>query len=222
MRTQFHDSLDQLATLLRLMCRHDLTAIDAATDAVLRADVGSAESVIDTAAIVATLGEECENTAVSLLALQAPVAGELRQVVTAIQLGGELTRMAALAEHIALTARRRHPKHAVPESVRPIVARMGSAAVGIVRGALEVLDTRDPHKAAALTELDDVMNGVHRELLTAILSNDWAESTTAVVDLTLLGRYYERFADRAAEVGRRTIFMTTGQNPDTWIPDQGA
>jgi phosphate transport system protein len=81
-----------------------------------------------------------------------------------------------------------------------------------------VLASGDPHDAAALDGQDDTMDRLHHDLLTAVLADDWTGGTTAAVDLTLLGRYYERFADHAAEVGRRTIFLATGESSDNWSP----
>ncbi|WP_181725745.1 phosphate signaling complex PhoU family protein [Nocardia gipuzkoensis] len=123
MRTRFHEDIDKLAAGLEAMCLRDRSAIAAATHALLDADLQQAEHAIDLCADIATAGQECEHAAVRLLALQAPVAGELRQVVTAVQIVGDLTRIGALAEHIAEIARRRHPEPAVPDSVRPILAR---------------------------------------------------------------------------------------------------
>ncbi|WP_039804307.1 phosphate signaling complex protein PhoU [Nocardia araoensis] len=211
MRTRFHEDLDQLADRLQAMCLRDRNAIATATNALMSADLELSEQAIDTCREIETLREECEQAAVSLLALQAPVAGELRQVVAAIQLVGDLVRMATLAEHIANVARRRHPEHAVPETVRPLVARMGAAAIAMATSAAAVLGSRDLDDAAQLDGRDDTMDHLHQQLLAAILADDWNGGTTAAVDLTLLGRYYERFADHAVQVGRRTIFMATGQ-----------
>ncbi|MET8650485.1 phosphate signaling complex PhoU family protein [Nocardia aurea] len=216
MRTEFHDNLDHLAGQLQVMCRRDRDAVAVATDALLAADVGLAEQALDLCGDLDVLRDRIETTAVSLLALQAPVAGELRQVVTAIQLAGHLTRMGVLTGHIADIARRRHPLPAIPEPVHPIVAGMGAAAVAIADGAIEVLGSGDPHEAAALDDQDDVMDGLQHDLLTAVLAPEWTEGISAAVDLTLISRYYERFADNAVEVGRRTIFMATGQTPETW------
>lgn len=216
MRASYHESLDQLAAQLQEMCRRDRTAIATATNALLQADLEIAEQVIDSCREIDTLRDGCEQAAVTLLALQAPVASELRRVVTAIQLVGDLARMGALAEHIANIARRRHPDCAVPDAVRPVVTRMGAAAIAIATSAAAVLGSRNPHHAAELDGQDDIMDRLHHDLLTAVLADDWTAGTTAAVDLTLLGRYYERFADHAVQVGRRTIFMATGETPDSW------
>ncbi|WP_433527257.1 phosphate signaling complex protein PhoU [Nocardia pseudovaccinii] len=216
MRTRFHENLDQLAAQLQAMCQRDRTAIATATNALLRADLELAEQAIDICRDLDTQRDHCEHGAVTLLALQAPVAGELRQVVTAIQLVGDLARMGVLSEHIANIARRRHPDCAIPESVQPIVARMGAAAIAMATSAVAVLGSGDPGDAAALDSQDDTMDRLHHDLMAAVLGEDWADGTTTAVDLTLLGRYYERFADHAVQVGRRTIFMATGELPDDW------
>ncbi|MBF6302813.1 phosphate signaling complex protein PhoU [Nocardia amamiensis] len=217
MRTRYHKDLEQLANLLHELCLRDRAVVATASNALINADLEQAERAIDLGRGITAMSEACEREAVRLLALQAPVAGELRRVVTAVQLVGDLARMGALAEHIAVVARRRHPAHAVPEPVRPLIARMGAAAVAMAGGAAAVLESGDPGDAAQLDSADDAMDRLHQELLTRVLGEDWSHGTTAVVDLTLLGRYYERFADHTVEVGRRTIFMATGQSPDEWM-----
>ncbi|MFG3620940.1 phosphate uptake regulator PhoU [Nocardia sp. NPDC047654] len=219
MRTRYHDHLEQLAGQLRVMCARNREAIAMATDALLGADLELAERTIDYCAETVAMREDTEHAAVTLLALEAPVAGELRRVVTALRLVDDLTRMSTLTEHIARTARRRHPADAVPEPVRELVSHMGETAVDLADAAVGVLTTADPGDAADLDARDDTMDDLHRDLLAAILAEGWDNGTAAAVDVTLLGRYYERFADHAVEVGRRTLYMTTGRRPeDTALP----
>ena len=80
--------------------------------------------------------------------------------------------------------------------------------------AQEVLLTKDPEKAARIREEDDAMDDLHRHLFTVLMDRDWKHGVAAAVDVTLLGRFYERFADHAVEVARRVIFQVTGHNPD--------
>ncbi|WP_328821009.1 phosphate signaling complex protein PhoU [Nocardia sp. CY41] len=213
-RTRYHDHLEQLADQLRVMCARNREAIAMATEALLGADLELAERTIDYCAETVAMREDTEHAAMTLLALEAPVAGELRRVVTALQLVDDLTRMSALTEHIARAARRRHPADAVPEPVRTLVTHMGETAVDLADAAVGVLTTADPGDAADLDARDDTMDDLHRDLLAAILADEWDNGTAAAVDVTLLGRYYERFADHAVEVGRRTLYMTTGHRPD--------
>jgi phosphate transport system protein len=77
-----------------------------------------------------------------------------------------------------------------------------------------VLLSRDPEKAARISEEDDAMDDLHRHLFTVLRDRDWRHGVAAAVDVTLLGRFYERFADHAVEVARRVIFQATGQFPD--------
>ncbi|MFD6216429.1 phosphate signaling complex PhoU family protein, partial [Nocardia salmonicida] len=147
MRTRFHEDLEQLADQLHMMCLCDRAAIAAATDGLLDADLEQCERAIEICQKLDTLRDQCEHTAVALLALQSPVASELRKVVTAIQLVSNLHRMGALTEHIANIARRRHPEHAVPASMAPIMARMGAAAVAMATAAAAVLVSGDPDDA---------------------------------------------------------------------------
>ncbi|MBB5912249.1 phosphate transport system protein [Nocardia transvalensis] len=219
MRALYHENLRQLTELLHAMCLRDRAAVEAATDAVVNANIEQAEAAIDIAAEVETMQQSAEQEAIRLLALQSPVAGELRQVVTAIQLTGNLQRMGALAGHIATSARRRHPGQAIVDSVRPLVARMGSTAADIATSAADVLDSGDPAAAATLDSQDDAMDRLHERLLATVLDHEWDAGITTAVDVTLLGRYYERFADNAVEVGRRTIFLATGETAENWTPD---
>ncbi|HET6735175.1 phosphate signaling complex PhoU family protein, partial [Mycobacterium sp.] len=80
--------------------------------------------------------------------------------------------------------------------------------------AQEVLVTRDPEKAARIQEEDDAMDDLHRHLFTVLMDREWKHGVAAAVDVTLLGRFYERFADHAVEVARRVIFQVTGKHAD--------
>src|ERR1700759_4627378 len=99
-----------------------------------------------------------EENAFVVLALQAPVAGDLRSVVSGIQIVADIDRMGALALHVAKIARRRHPNHVLPEEVNGYFAEMGRLAVALGAATKEVLDSRDPDRAAKLREEDEAMD----------------------------------------------------------------
>ena len=214
MRTAYHEQLDALTNRLAEMCGLAGVAMERATQALLQADLPLAEQVITDHDHIATLSARAEEDAFVLLALQAPVAGDLRAVVSSIQIVADVDRMGALALHVAKIARRRHPQHALPEEVNGYFAEMGRVAVDLGHSAQEVLLTKDPEKAARIREEDDAMDDLHRHLFTVLMDRDWKHGVAAAVDVTLLGRFYERFADHAVEVARRVIFQVTGQNPD--------
>ena len=203
-----------LTNRLAEMCGLAGIAMERATQALLQADLPLAEQVITDHDQIATLSARAEEDAFVLLALQAPVAGDLRAVVSSIQIVADVDRMGALALHVAKIARRRHPQPALPEEVNGYFAEMGRVAVDLGHSAQEALLTKDPEKAARIREDDDAMDDLHRHLFTVLMDRDWKHGVAAAVDVTLLGRFYERFADHAVEVARRVIFQVTGHNPD--------
>jgi phosphate transport system protein len=214
MRTAYHEQLDALSTQLGEMCGLAGAAMERATQALLQADLVLAEQVITDHEQIAAMSARAEESAFVLLALQAPVAGDLRAIVTSIQIVADVDRMGALALHVAKIARRRHPQHALPEEVNGYFAEMGRVAVELGNSAQDVLVTRDPEKAARIQEEDDAMDDLHRHLFTVLMDREWKHGVAAAVDVTLLGRFYERFADHAVEVARRVIFQVTGSHPD--------
>ncbi|MFI5780220.1 phosphate signaling complex protein PhoU [Nocardia sp. NPDC051570] len=213
MRVIYNEQMADLATLLGEMAGLAGSAMEQATQSLLQADLTLAEQVISEYDRIAEMNTLAEEKAFALLALQAPVAGDLRQVVSAIQIVGDVNRMGALALHVAKVARRRHPNHALPEAVNGYFAEMGRIAVNMGAAAKEVLETRDPERAAQLTEDDEAMDDLHRHLFTLLMDREWKYGVAAAVDVTLLGRYYERFADHAVEIGRRVVFLVTGVLP---------
>jgi phosphate transport system protein len=214
MRTAYHEQLSDLAEQLGTMCGLAGIAMERATQALLQADLVVAEQVITGHEKIASMSARAEESAFVLLALQAPVAGDLRAIVSSIQMVADIDRMGALALHVAKIARRRHPQHALPEEVNGYFAEMGRVAVDLGNSAQEVLLSRDPEKAARIREEDDAMDDLHRHLFSVMMDKEWRHGVAAAVDVTLLGRFYERFADHAVEVARRVIFQVTGRTTD--------
>ncbi|GEM34427.1 phosphate transport system regulatory protein PhoU [Nocardia neocaledoniensis NBRC 108232] len=213
MRVIYNEQMADLANLLGEMAGLAGQAMEQATQSLLQADLALAEQVIGEQDRISVMISEAEEKAFALLALQAPVAGDLRQVVSAIQIVNDVNRMGTLALHVAKVTRRRHPNHALPEAVNGYFAEMGRIAVNMGAGAKEVLETRDPERAAQLNQDDEAMDDLHRHLFTLLMDREWKYGVASAVDVTLLGRYYERFADHAVEIGRRVIFLVTGVLP---------
>ncbi|GAA4383069.1 phosphate signaling complex protein PhoU [Tsukamurella soli] len=214
MRTAYIQQMGAFNDTLGDICGRSGVAMEKATNALLQADLAIAEEVITEHDEIRKLSKRAEEEAFTLLALQAPVAGDLRVVVSGFQIVADVDRMGALALHVAKVARRRHPKRALPEEVNGYFAEMGRLAVELAYSAREVLLTQDPHQAAEIEEQDDAMDDLHRHLFTVLMDRDWKHGVAAAVDVTLLGRYYERFADHAVAVGRRVVFQSTGVVPD--------
>ncbi|AZG45698.1 Phosphate-specific transport system accessory protein PhoU [Gordonia insulae] len=217
MRTAYHEQLEGLNTILGEMCDLAGAAMARATQALLQADLAVAEEVITDNDRMNELSARAEEQAFALLALQAPVAGDLRGIVSGFQIVADVDRMGALALHVAKVARRRHPAKALPEEVNGYFAEMGRLAVQLAQTAREVLTTQNPQDAIRLQEDDDAMDDLHRHLFTVLMDREWSHGVAAAVDVTLLGRYYERFADHAVLIGRRVVFQATGQTPEQYL-----
>ena len=210
MRTAFHEQLDALTAAIADMCGLAGQAMQDATQALLAADAALAERVIGGHDEMMSNVVRAEQDAFTLLALQAPVATDLRVVVASLRNVADADRMGALAMHVAKIVRRRHPAHAIPEEVNSLFAEMGRIAVDLGNAAKDVVQSGDPRKAAQLDHDDDAMDDLHRQLFGVLMDPEWKYGVAAAVDVTLLGRYYERFADHAVETGRRVIFQATG------------
>lgn len=214
MRSSYHEELDSVLEQLVHMASLVETAIREASEALVTADLTKAEAVISEDAALDTLHEQLEYKCLSLLMLQAPVAGELRIVVSAIRVVFELARMGDLAAHIAKVARLRYPNHAVPADLEPNFAEMARIAEKMISLARNTLGEHDAEEALRLAEIDSKIDELRRQHFEVVLDENWEGTVEQAVDVALLGRYYERFCDHAVAVGRRVIYLVTGEVPE--------
>ncbi len=201
MRVTYHQQLAELTTVLSGMCDLSGQLMARATAALLSADLAVAERVISDHADIVALSAQAESAAFGLLARQSPVAGELRLVVGAFRVIADIDRMGSLALHVAKMARRRHPATAVPADVAGYFGEMGRLAVHIATETSQLISSENPGPADRLQRDDDAMDDIHRHLFTVLIDRDWGYGVQAAVDITLLSRYYERFADHAVQIG---------------------
>ena len=213
MRDGYAETLNLLASNLSDMSRIAEKAMIDATQSLLTADIVLAEKTIESRDEIDLLAVEWEHNAFGFLALQAPVAHDLRRVVSGINLVADLQRMGGLAVHIAELTRRRHPAHVLPPEVEGVFEEMGRVAVAQAEATQRVLETRDAELAANLRIQDEEMDELHRSLFLLTSAPDWPHGVPAAVDITLLGRFYERYSDHTVEVAKRVIFLVTGERP---------
>ena len=211
MREAFHENLRTISDQLVEMTRLASSAMTRATTALLDADVHLAESVIAADKQIDAVREQLDALAVDLLARQQPVATDLRMVVTSMRMSSDLERMGDLARHVAKVARLRYPDSAVPAELRATILQMGQVAERIVAKAGSIIAARDIEAAKEIERDDDEMDALHRELFAHLVDGTWSHGTESAVDMTLLGRYYERFADHAVSVATRVIYLVTGE-----------
>jgi phosphate transport system protein len=214
MRDTFHDELDQIGTELVDMSRMVASAMSRATSALLNADIALAEQVISDDLKVDESYRDLDERALDVLARQQPVATDLRTIITTLRIIADLERMGDLAQHIAKVARMRYPVSAVPPELQSTISDMGDVAGKVVAKATAVIATQDASTAIELEKDDDAMDTLHRTLFATLLADDWSHGIEPAIDITLIGRYYERFADHAVSVARRVVYLVTGEMPE--------
>ncbi len=211
MRNAFHEDLDKISDQLVEMTHLAGSAMARATTALLDADVHLAESVIAADHQLDEIRSSLDELSIDLLARQQPVATDLRIVVTSMRMSSDIERMGDLARHVAKVARLRYPESAVPDSLHAHILQMGQVAERIVAKAGSIIASKDTDSAISLEKDDDAMDELHRALFASLLAEKADFSAETLVDLTLLGRYYERFADHAVSVARRVVYLVTGE-----------
>lgn len=214
MRTVFHSKLDDFSDQLIRFCETNTRLLERATIALLEGDELAAIEVIDGAAELEELREVSEQHAFELLLLESPVARDLRQVVSGIYIVEHFTRMSALAGHIARVARRRHPQPVVPEPIIPVIRDLARRDLAMATHLRELLTTKDVERALSLDSDDDAVDALHSALMKQISAEDWPHGSVAAVDLALLARYYERFADHTVSIANRVVYLATGERPE--------
>ena len=213
MRNAYYDQLDAVIDELVTMTHEVGDAVQQATRALLESDAEIAEQVISHDAHIDSERERIEELSFELLALQQPVAGDLRMLVAALRMVSDLERMGDLSVHVAKIARLRIPESAVPQDMLPTVRRMAEVAEEMVRKVEDVIANRDVEAAIELERCDEEMDQLRRSSFRQMLSDDWPHGVEPAIDMALLGRYYERIADHAVSLARRVVFLVTGQHP---------
>lgn len=182
-----------------------------ATSALMSKNLPLAEEVITFDEKIDTVQHDLDARIIDIIARQQPVASDLRALVTALRMSADLERMGDLAHHVAKVVRLRHPAAAVPDQLMSLIESMGVTAEKIAAKTGVVISTRDTTLAAQVEKDDDEMDLLHRQLIGVLIAPTWEHGVETAIDLTLLGRYYERFADHAVSVSRRVYFLVTGK-----------
>lgn len=214
MRNAYHEQLDTIQLRLVDMTQAVSIAMALASRSLLERELHLAEQVIANDAAIDEMNRDIEDQSLELMALQNPVASDLRAVMNAARMSSTLERMGDLAAHVAKVARMRYPDTAIPEFVRPILSGMADAAIRSVTHAGQVIVNKDPQGAEELVLLDDELDTLNRQLYATLLSPDWTLGVDRALDLALLARFYERFGDHAVSLARRVHQEVTGHRMD--------
>ena len=211
MRDLFQEELVAINNDISQMADLVSKAINKATESLLFADREIAERVIESDVLLNDLAAALDERCTVLTAKQQPVATELRSILASMRIASSMERMGDLAVHVAKSARLRYPARAVPDELVETFRTLGHLAEELTLQLSRLVTNPDITLAQDIQRADDKVDALHRELFRIVLSPDWSHGVEAAVDVTLLSRYYERFADHAVSVARRIIHVLTGE-----------
>jgi phosphate transport system protein len=210
-RSVFQDELDNVSQSLVDLTTMVSASVVKASKAFQTADLNLAEEVIATDIKIDDYQHDLDARIIDIIARQQPVASDLRALVTALRMSADLERMGDLSHHIAKVARLRHPNSAIPNDLLLAFTEMGHVAEKLATKVATVITTRDTDMALQVEKDDDEMDVLHKKVISGIIGSNPVLSLDVAIDLTLLGRYYERFADHAVSVARRVYFLVKGE-----------
>jgi phosphate transport system protein len=210
-RKRYHEQLDDMKQGTVRLAAMAIEEIAAGTRALLDADLAAAERVVASDKDMDVLTHAIEEQAYVVLARQSPLASELRTVIAILRVIHEIERCGDLIVNVAKATRRLYP-HALDPKVRGLLERMGSQAADQLRLAINAFSDADVGEAAALEDMDDVMDDLQKTLFRAIFAAGAPDEAALqrAVQVALVGRYYERIADHAVNVSDKVRFMVTG------------
>ncbi|MBC3186956.1 PhoU family transcriptional regulator [Corynebacterium sp. zg-331] len=217
MRTAYRERLDAFSRDLVAMCELVDAVLAKASRALLRSSLQAAEEALSVKEQVANIAARCESRAMELLAVEGSRTRDLRQVVSSIHIVEDFRRMAALAMHIASTARRRHPHRVIPRDQEENFAQFARLAADMAAKTRALLGEPNARAAAALSLDDDSIDALHQAVMDDLTHQRWNGSLTQAVDAALICRYYERYADHCVSVAARVIYLTTGMTRSEYL-----
>ena len=213
-RRTFHAEIDEISDLIVQLAARAGDAVARATEALLNYDLVEAQQIIDDDDYIDVIAIEVEEKCQSLLALQQPMAGDLRQILAAMWITAELERTGGLACNICKGARRMF-RTELPPKLRGLIAEMSGEAIRLIRLSVDSYYERDVGLASALDDIDDRLDSLHRTFVRTLLevSRTHDLDVQPAVQLALIARYYERIGDHAVNVSDRVRYMVSGVMP---------
>ncbi len=215
LRKTFHEELESIKNGIIRMAGRVSEAIVRGTDAFLAGDMAEAESLIGNDDVIDAMSIELEERCYQVLALQQPMASDLRAITGALWINGEIERCGDLMSNICKAARRMHGSTINP-SVRGLIQQMSDEAGRLFRLSIDSYIEGDSGLASALDDIDDRLDELNEETTKAVLfghTNSEMELNVSV-QLSLVCRYYERIGDHSVNIGERVSYIVNG-----WMPE---
>ena len=207
----FDEDLGQLRALISEMGGRAEAAITGSLEALVNRDLESAALIVEGDRKIDELEAEIERRVVRLIALRAPMADDLREVLAALKIAGVVERMGDYAKNIA----KRAPllQDARGMEAMSVLPEMGKVATEMVRNVLDAFVLRDAEAAVAVSArdraVDDFYNSLFRTLLTHMMENP--HNITASTHLLFIAKNIERIGDHATNVAEMVYYAATGR-----------
>ena len=209
----FHEQLDQLKQRLFDMSAHAEALVELSVDALLRHDTAKAETVLANDKEIDKAEVEVEGLAISLLALQQPMAKDLRFIISAIKIASDLERVGDHAVNIAQSALRlaEMKSDITPD---PEIEEMARRARAMLADALDAFVRSDGALGREVCLRDDQVDALHDSLFRILLTHMMEDQTTisAALELFLVSRNLERVADLATNIGEDAVYLAEGKS----------
>ncbi len=214
-RVVYHRELDELAAGVLRLGAMACETIPQGTEVLLGGNLSDAQAIIDADDEIDALSVELEEKCYSIIALQGPMAGELRRLIAIAKLVAEIERSADLMVNVCKAARRMFGAPLTPR-IRGVLASMGKESNKLLRLSLDAFADENASLGLALADIDDELDQLNREIVEAIFEAHAADQIDlkAAVQVALIARYYERIGDHAVNIGERVNYMVTG-----WMPE---
>jgi phosphate transport system protein len=215
LRRNFHAELDSIKEELVRLAASVTESIPRATQVLLDQDLEGAEYIIMADDEMDARTIAVEERCIAMLALQAPVASDLRHVVAALRMSAEIERSADLVVNICKAARRIYG-HDLDPKLRGTIAKMGEQARQLYSEAIDAYLELDAAKAGAIDDMDSYLDGLQKQFVQTIFESHAAGSIDlqVAVQLAVVARFYERIGDHAVNIGERVRYLITG-----WMPE---
>ncbi len=215
LRRSFHTDLDEAKNELVRLAAQVTETIPRATAVLLDSDLEGAEYIIRGDDEIDARSLDLEEHCGRILALQAPVASDLRRIIALLRMVSEVERSADLLANICKAARRIYG-HELDPKLRGIISKMGEQAQQLFQAAIDSFVENDEAMAAALDDMDSYLDALQKQFIQAIFevhAQGKIDLQTAV-QLAMVARFYERIGDHAVNIGERVRYVITG-----WLPE---
>lgn len=219
MREMFDQELQSVQERIVEIAESVYEIVNDAATALLEADVKAADRALVGAEIVSEKALSLDELVIRTLALQAPVARDLRILVSTLRISASLERMSALASHVATIARFRFPDSAIPETLSDTFDEMARLDIRLCKKLVKLLKNTSVDLARSIQAADERVDELHREVFEVVLDKKWKEKAVQTVDVTLAGRYFERIADHVVDISSKVSYLSTGDWSDTDADD---